>query len=72
MKLFERKYFVKLVSFLASAEGSLVDIKGYVALHLGQETGTSPPSCLLLDNHLCMCNKTISFMSNTRIYVQQY
>ena len=33
-----------------------MDIRGYVALHLGgtpsQETGTSPPSCLLLENRL--------------------
>ena len=38
--------FVKQVFFLLSAEGSLVDIRAYVALHLGgtpsQETGTSP------------------------------
>ena len=39
-------------------EGSLVDIRAYVALHLGgtpsQETGTSPPSCLLFENRLYM------------------
>ena len=50
--------FVKQVFFLLPAEGSLVDIRAYVALHLGgtpsQETSTSPPSCLLLDNRLSM------------------
>ena len=53
--------FVKQVFFLLSAEGSLVDIRAYVALHLGgtpsQETGTIPPSCLLLDNRLLMLCK---------------
>ena len=38
----------KQVFFLSSAEGSLVDIRAYIALQLGgtlsQETGTSPPS----------------------------
>ena len=32
--------------------------RAYVALYLGgtpsQETGTTPPSCLLLKNHLCI------------------
>ena len=53
--------FIKQVFFLLSAEGSLVDIRAYVALHLGgtpsQETGPSLPSCLLLDNHLYMVVK---------------
>ena len=35
-----------------------MDIRAYIALHLGgtpsQETGTSPPSCLLLKNCLYM------------------
>ena len=35
-----------------------MDTRAYLALYLGgthsQETGTSPPSCLLLDNHLFM------------------
>ena len=42
--------------FLVSTEGSLVDTRAYLALHLGgtpsQETSTSPPSCQLLDNRL--------------------
>ena len=46
--------FIKQVFFLLSAEGSLVDIRAYIALHLSgtpsQETSSSPPSCLLLDN----------------------
>ena len=37
-------------------KGSLVITRAYPALYLGgtpsQETGTSPPSCLLLENHL--------------------
>ena len=36
-----------------------LDNRAYPALYLGgthsQETGTSPPSCLLLKNRLCMC-----------------
>ena len=37
-----------------------VDIRAYIAIQLGgspsQETGTSPPNHLLLDNRLYMCN----------------
>ena len=44
------------VFFLLSTEGSLVTIRAYSALYLGgtpsQETGTGPPSCLLLENSL--------------------
>ena len=54
--MWEHTYFVKQVFFLLSAEGFLVDMRAFVALHLGgtpsQETGTSPPSCLILDNCL--------------------
>ena len=50
--------FDKQVLFLLSAEGSLVNIRAYVALHLvgtpSRETGTSPPHCLFLDNRLYM------------------
>ena len=50
--------FVKQVFFLLSMEGSLVDIRAYLALYLGgtpsQETGTRPPSCLPLYNRLYM------------------
>ena len=42
----------------ASTEGSLADTRAYIALYLVGtpilETGTSPHSCLLLDNHLYM------------------
>ena len=48
--------FIKQVFFLLLTEGSLGDIRAYLALHLGgtpsQETGISPPSCLLLENRL--------------------
>ena len=48
--------FVQQVSFLLSTEGSLVISRAYPALYLSgtpsQETGTSPPSCLLLENRL--------------------
>ena len=50
--------FVQQVCFLSSTEGSLVDTRAYIALYLGgtpsQDSGTSPPSCLLLDNRLYM------------------
>ena len=50
--------FIKQVFFLLLTEGSLGDIRAYLALHLGgtpsQETGISPPSCLLLENRLYM------------------
>ena len=47
------------VSFFYQAEGALVHIiRAYTALYFGgtpsQKTATSPPSCLLFDNHLCM------------------
>ena len=46
------------VFFLLSTEVSLVDTKAYLALYLGgtpsQEASTSPPSWLLLNNHLFM------------------
>ena len=49
-------YFVQQVFFLLLTEGSLVTIRADPALYIGgtpsQETGTSPPSCLLLENHL--------------------
>ena len=48
--------FVQQVFFLLSTEGSLVITRAYPALYLGgtpsQETGTSPPCCLLLENRL--------------------
>ena len=44
--------------FLLSTEGSLVITRAYPALYLGgtpsNETVTSPPSCLLLENRLYM------------------
>ena len=50
--------FVQQVFFLLSTEGSLVITRAYPALYLAgttsHETGTSPPSCLHLDNRLCM------------------
>ena len=50
--------FIQQVFFLLSTEGSLVIIRAYPALFLGgtpsQETGTSPPSCQLLENRLYM------------------
>ena len=50
--------FVQQVFFLLSTEGSLVITRAYPALYLGgtpsQETGTSPPCCLLLENCLYM------------------
>ena len=46
--------FVQQVFFLLLTEGSLVIIRAFPALYLGgtpsQETGTSPTSCLLLEN----------------------
>ena len=51
--------FVQQVFFLLPTEGSLVITRAYPALYLGgtpsQETGTSPPSCLLLENRLYIC-----------------
>ena len=51
-----------------STEGSLVITRAYPPLYLGgtpsQETGTSPPSCLLLKNRLCLC--TIKVKSNAK------
>ena len=61
MDSFDQSYkrvlnFVQQVFFLLSTEGSLVIIRAYPALNLGvtpsQETGTSPPRCLLLENRL--------------------
>ena len=60
--------FVKQVFFLLSTEGSLVDTRAYLALHLGgtpsQETVTSPPRCQLLDNCLFMMLATIQLTLN--------
>ena len=46
------------VPFLLPTKGSLVDKRAYLALYLGgtpsQRTGTRPPSCLLLENRLCI------------------
>ena len=50
--------FAQQVFILLSTEGSLVITRAYPPLYLGatpsQETGTSPPSCILLKNRLCM------------------
>ena len=52
-------------------EGTLVHIiRAYTALYPGgtpsQKTGTSPPSCLLLDNHLYMPNKFHLYLTRTQ------
>ena len=61
-------YFIQQVLFLLSTEGSLVIIRAYQALHLGgtpsQETGTSLPSCLLLENRLLMSPTSLVFNTN--------
>ena len=48
--------FAQQVFFLLSTEGSLVIARAYPALYLSgtpsQDTGTRPPSCLLLENRL--------------------
>ena len=68
--------FVKQVFLLLPAEGSLVDIRAYIALCLGgtpsQETGTSSPSCLLLDNRLFIFNTTQISNPNLQIIQNLY